>query len=192
MNKEQLTGIILAGGKSSRMQEDKALMQFNGKTFTELVVNAMNPLVSEILLVSSNPAHKILGLTQIPDIFENAGPLAGIYSGLRQSKIDLNLVLSCDVPLIKTHILQLLLQHEGKFDVVQLSAENRAMPLIALYNKSCLPHFEKCLKKGEYKLQLALADLNVKTISLPPEDAIFVTNVNTPADFERIRVAEKN
>lgn len=187
MNKEQLTGIILAGGESSRMQEDKALMQFNGKTFTKLVANAMNPLVSGMLLLSNNPAHKILGLTQISDAFEDAGPLAGIYSGLRQSKTDLNLVLSCDVPLIKTHILQSLLQHANKFDVVQLSAENRAMPLIALYNKSCLPHFEKCLKNGEYKLQLALADLNVKTVLLPPEDAIFVSNVNTPADFERIQ-----
>ncbi|MAZ28148.1 MAG: molybdenum cofactor guanylyltransferase [Cytophagaceae bacterium] len=184
---EKITGIILAGGKSLRMQEDKALMQFNGKMFTAHIADALKPLVSEILLVSSNPAHQILGLTQIPDKFENAGPLAGIYSGLRQSKTDLNLILSCDVPLIKTSILQLLLQHADKFDVVQLSGENRAVPLIAMYNKSCLPHFEKCLQKSEYKLQLALADLNVKTISLPPEDAIFVTNVNTPADFERIQ-----
>ena len=136
MSKKNITAIVLAGGKSSRMGSDKALLLYKNKTFLEHVVCAIKPLVDEVLIISNNKDHQLDDCTTIPDLILNSGPIAGIYSGLKHSKTENNLVLSCDIPLVKTSILELIIKNnELDKDVVQIIDDQYSMPLVALYKK---------------------------------------------------------
>ena len=105
-DKNNITGIILAGGKSSRMGSDKALLLYRGKAFLTHVINALIPLVDDIIIVSNDERHSQFNYRRISDTIIDAGPLAGIHAGLTDSNTENNLVLSCDVPLIQTSILE--------------------------------------------------------------------------------------
>ena len=106
IEKKDITGIILAGGKSTRMGTDKGFLLLNNKPFVQYSIDALQPLVSEIIIVSDNPDYDRFGLKRINDTIKDAGPVAGICSGLEASSTAYNLILSCDIPLITSKILQ--------------------------------------------------------------------------------------
>ena len=188
IDKKNITGIILAGGKSSRMGSDKGFLMFNGKPFVQHIIDAMTGFVSEILIVSNNPDYDTFGLKRVNDIIENAGPLAGIYSGLNVSKTKYNLILSCDVPLITSNILKKLIDETSNddADIVQVESQGKAMPLIAIYKNSCKEIFFSLLKKGEKRLQFAVNQCKVKSIILNSQDEKSTINVNTPEELKTI------
>ena len=188
MDKKHITGIILAGGKSSRMGTDKGFLMLNNKSFMQHSIDALTPLVSEIIIVSNHNNYDAFGLKRIEDIIEDAGPLAGIYSGLIASKTKYNLVLSCDIPLINSDVLARLISGiDNTSEVIQIESNGRKMPLIALYKKSCETVFKKLLSQGERKLQFAVNQCNVKSISIEASENIFTTNVNTNDELKQLK-----
>ena len=188
--KANITGIILAGGKSSRMGSDKGFLLLHGKPFMIHIIEALKPLVNAIVIVSNEEAYDKFGYKRVDDIIENAGPLAGLYSGLYHSKTEYNLVLSCDVPLIKTTVLNKLIESfDANFDVIQLLSKNKTMPLIALYKKQCMNKFLELLQNDERRLRFAIEQLNTKTITLDVEFDEFVKNINTVQQLNDIKNA---
>ena len=107
MNAEKWTGIILAGGLSSRMGTNKALLELNGSTVLNHMVKAIRPAVSRIVVAAgSNEALYSVwgdeGLECIQDVYPGKGPLAGLHAALSASRTDWNLVSACDMPLLQT------------------------------------------------------------------------------------------
>lgn len=187
MLKNNITGIILSGGKSSRMRTNKALLLYKDKPFIQHVINAMSPLVNELIIVGRPDEYAHLNLKCIDDIIENSGPLAGVYSGLEASKTKYNLILSCDVPLITTGILTTIIDHiDDESDVIQIESNGQAMPLIAIYKKHCKSLFRSLLHQGERRLLKALDQLMVKNIALDPSLNIHVTNINNLSILNKI------
>ena len=189
---QNITGIILAGGKSSRMGTDKGFIFFNGKTFINHIIDALKPLVNTIIIVSDLSQYGNLGYKQIKDVYPESGPLSGLYSGLLESDNDLNLVLSCDVPLISSEILRELLKaySEGNNAVV-CKANKRVMPLIALYNKNCSAVCDKLLKNDERRMTRFLEVLNsVSYLDLNESQAQQIKNINTTKDLNEIKYAD--
>ncbi|MFG6687328.1 molybdenum cofactor guanylyltransferase [Mariniflexile sp. HNIBRBA6329] len=187
MDKKHITGIILSGGKSSRMGNDKGFLLYDGKPFVQHSIEVLMPLVSRIMIVSNSEDYDIFGLERIEDVIENAGPLAGIYSGLKQSSTAYNLVLSCDIPLIKTDILKKLIEAiDDEAEVIQIESQHRNMPLIALYKKTCEHIFLDLLNAGERRLQFAVNQCKVKNVVLDNEEACFTKNINTPEQLNDI------
>jgi molybdopterin-guanine dinucleotide biosynthesis protein A len=187
IEQKDITGIILAGGKSSRMGTDKGFLKLNGISFMEYSITAMKPLVSQIIIVSNDPDYDIFNLKRVEDIMKDAGPLAGLYSGLKASKTEFNLVLSCDVPLISTEILELLIKaQESQSDIIQIVSKGKTMPLIALYKKCCETKFYELLKNDERRLQVAVNQCNVKNVTLSSQTELFTKNINTPEDLKII------
>ena len=187
VDRKIITGIILSGGKSSRMGSDKGFMKYNGKAFIQHSIDALNPLVTEIIIVSNNADYDVFGLKRIEDIMKNAGPLAGLYSGLKESKTDYNLVLSCDIPLIKTVVLQKLVDAiDEDSEIIQIESQQKNMPLIALYKKQCKRTFLELLNKGERRLQFAVDQCLVKHVILHENEWEFVQNINTPEQLNAI------
>ena len=185
--KENITGLILAGGKSSRMGEDKGFLKLNDTTFIEYISAALKPLVSEIIISSNNPDYDVFGFRRVEDSVTDAGPVAGIYSGLKASKTAYNLVLSCDVPLISTAILKMLLaEKDMKYDVVLFKNENKLMPLIALYKSSCNSIFKAALETKELRLLNVLKKCHTKTIVLKKNEKA-LANINTKADLKELK-----
>ena len=188
IRKNDITGIILAGGKSSRIGSDKGFLSLNGATFISHIIKAIKPFVNDIIIVSNNSDYDVYKLKRVADIIEDAGPLAGLYSGLNESETEYNLVLSCDVPLINGAVLNKLIKgFDAEKDIIQLKSKNRTMPLIAIYKKQCLHHCQDLLLKGERRLRTAVEQLNTKTIELESELDPYVRNINTTLELKELR-----
>lgn len=182
------SGIILAGGKSSRMGTTKGLLDLQGKTFIAHCLQALQPLVEDLYIVSDDPIYDPYPATRIEDIWKDCGPLGGLYSGLSETKSEYNIVLSCDVPFVNSTVLNLLVNAIDKdFDVVQLQSEGRSHPLIGIYHKNCSTHFKEVLESGERRLIVALESLRVKTIPLDTQLAPLVRNINTQTEYQIIK-----
>ena len=186
--KSTITGIILAGGKSSRMGEDKGFLKLNGKTFMSSIISALNPIVGEIIIVSNNSEYDVFNLKRVADSMEDSGPLAGLYSGLLHSETENNIVLSCDVPLISSSVLKKLLEGApSETEVIQFESEGKTMPLVAMYKKKCRHHFLKLLQTNERRLRFAIDQLDVKTITLDSELGKTVRNINTISELKDLK-----
>jgi molybdenum cofactor guanylyltransferase len=183
-----INGIILAGGKSSRMGTNKSLLNLSGKPFIVHCIEALQPLVKELYIVSDDPVYDPFPGTRVNDIWKDCGPLGGLFAGLSETKTDYNIVLSCDVPFITSNVLNMLVKAmDAEFDVIQAECEGRSHPLIAIYHKDCAGHFKEVLTSGERRLRVALEMLRVKTITLDPELAPFVRNINTQTEYHTIK-----
>jgi molybdenum cofactor guanylyltransferase len=188
IDNKDITGIILAGGKSSRMGSDKGLLLLNGSMLITHIIEAIKPLVKHIIIVSNYTDYDAFGFKRVNDLIEDSGPLAGLYSGLYHSKTENNLVLSCDVPLIKPFVLEQLTDFDNEnFDVVQLQSQGKTMPLIALYKKQCMHKCLELLQNNERRLRVAVAQLNTKTININPEWNQYVKNINTTSQFNELK-----
>lgn len=187
IDKKHITGIILAGGKSSRIGSDKGFLLLKNKPFIQHIIDAMQPLVQNITIVSNNPDYDIFKLKRVNDLIKNSGPLAGLYTGLHYSNTENNLVLSCDVPLINTETLKNLTnQIENNIDVIQLESKGKSMPLIAMYKKHCENKLFELLQQGERRLRVAVNTFKVNTIVLSETSEKFTKNINTPNNLNEI------
>ena len=189
----QITGIILAGGKSSRMGFDKGFALYNNKPFVAHIIDAMRPLVDHIIIVSNNENYDRFNLKRVNDLIEDTGPLAGLYSGLFHSKTENNLVLSCDIPLINEVVLRRLIDDISfKKDIIQFSINGKTNPLIAIYKKRCLASCLKTLESGERRLQTFVKHQNTKTIRLESSLEKYVSNINTNDQLNQLSHDIKN
>lgn len=190
INKKNITGIILAGGKSSRMGTDKGFIKLNGKPFVQYSIDAVKPLVSEIIIVSDNSDYDVFGLKRVNDIFKDAGPVAGICSGLEASSTAYNLVLSCDIPLINSEILQKLIDNiDNTSQIVQAESLGKSMPLIAIYKKEVGATFKAFLQEDERRLRIAINGCKSKNIVLEKEQEFSTMNVNTQNELKAVENA---
>ncbi|MFA6403169.1 MAG: molybdenum cofactor guanylyltransferase [Salinivirgaceae bacterium] len=181
MLNKNANGIILAGGKSSRMGSNKAVMLYNNQRLIDISISIIAPLVSEVL-VSSNDSIPNIKHRMVPDVFENIGPLGGLYSCLKESNNSINLVIPCDVPLVSTAFYELMLEKMGSFDaVIPCYADGRLEPLIGVYHKNVLSMLEEQIRRYDYKLVNLLERLNVFYIEIP--ESVNMKNLNYPTDL---------
>src|SRR5262245_40758102 len=108
-----MTGIVLCGGRSTRMGTDKGSLDFGGETMLERVTRALGSIVDEVIVVG----RRDQGVVTVHDAVEDQGPLAGITAGLSASKSDLNIVVACDMPLINPQVLERLASMIGDADM---------------------------------------------------------------------------
>lgn len=198
-----ITGIILAGGKSTRMGVDKSLLKINDKTLVEISFDKLSKIFHRVLIISDNEnKFDIDAAEQFKDIFTNAGPLGGIHSGLKHSDDNLNFILSCDMPLITTELITHLCEQHGNNDITipQYAGQNHF--LCGVYSRSCLPNIERKLNSGinystdgkknfKFSLKNLIASLQANIINadnLHFSNTSLFYNVNTPEDLEFIRL----
>ena len=193
IEKKDITGIILAGGKSSRMGTDKGFLSLNDKPFIQYSIDVLKPLVSEIIIVSDNSKYDVFGLKRINDVTKNAGPVAGICTGLEASSTDYNLILSCDIPLINSEILQQLINGiDDTSEIIQAESNGKSMPLIAIYKKQVTNTFNEFLQADERRLRVAINSCVSKNIILKKEHEFATMNVNTQTEFKTVKDAHNH
>jgi|YelNatPaOPRAMG01_1025707.scaffolds.fasta_scaffold00153_31 molybdopterin-guanine dinucleotide biosynthesis protein A len=143
---DNITGIILSGGKSSRMGENKSLMKIKGKTIIEHVKLLMQSLFNEVILITNDQQeYEFLGLKMFSDIFLRMGPLAGIHSGLFNSLTQKNFIISCDIPLMTPEMIKYLVDFKTDKPVTIAKADGYLQQLCGVYDKICLPFAEEIL-----------------------------------------------
>lgn len=190
MEKQKITGIILAGGKSRRMGTEKGLIEFRGKSLICYALEALQPLCSEILISANSSFYNFLGYPVIPDEFPESGPMGGIYSCLKKSKNEFNFVLSCDMPLVDSAVVWAIKEHATNCDIaVPWHEDDYSEPLCAVYKKSSLPGFEKFLLAGDYKILNFINASNskkLKTVKGTILDPKLFYNVNSKKHLEEL------
>ncbi len=190
----RITGVIQAGGKSTRMGgRPKALMELGGQRIIDRVVRVLAAVTEDLLLVTNTPdLYASLGLPMVPDAFVDGGSLGGIYTGLRAASGSAAFTVACDMPFLETAVARLVVDRASEADVVIPRTAGQWETLHACYAKACLGPMEARLRAGRLKIVGFFEDVRVLEIReadvarLAPPERVFM-NVNTPEDLERAR-----
>ena len=179
---QPISGIILAGGRSSRMGTDKAKLMLERKSLLEWQVQKLRALGISDILISGD--HFFPDTKTVTDELSGRGPLGGIYSCLRAAKNDRCLVLSVDTPLVPPSALYHLCQaHKG--GVTVLCHGNFQEPLLGVYDRKTASAAYDLLTVGNASVRSLKSKVNWLTFDYAgPEE--FLMNCNTPQDFDRV------
>ncbi len=191
-----ITGIVVAGGHSRRLGQDKRRLQLWGAAGPTLLAHSvalLGDVCQEVIVVLNDPAAwPALPARLVPDLFPDTGPLGGLASGLQAMQTTRALVLAADLPLVSTALLRWLAQPSAADAVVPRTADGRWQPLAAAYHVRCLPIIYDLLNQKNYRLHALLALLSVEPLAgaelaaLDPAGELFL-NLNTPADIAVIQ-----
>jgi len=179
----QATAIIMAGGDSVRMGQDKAVLSIAGRPMIKHIADQLRPYFNQILISSSDTSkYSFLGLEVIPDKVKGHGPLGGIASALNASANELNFVVACDIPQVDTVLMKTMLREGRDFDaVVPKIGRSNYEPLFAVYKKDVLAAVDAALLSGNNRIIDALAGCKVKYMDIA--DAGQLKNINTMDDY---------
>jgi molybdopterin-guanine dinucleotide biosynthesis protein A len=148
--RNDITGIILCGGKSSRMQKNKALLKLSDKTVIEIVTEKLKSIFNEVLIsANDSKQYDFLNLPVVYDIFIGKGPLAGIHSALKYSSTKNNFIISCDMPLISVKLIKYLINLNSEKSILLPKSNRRIQQLCGIYSKSVIEEIENIFKLSE-------------------------------------------
>ena len=190
----RVTGVIQAGGKSTRMGgEPKALIQLGGRRIIERAIAVVREIVDDVLVVTNTPElYRFLDLPMVSDAFPDHGSLGGIYSGLAAAGGDAAFTVACDMPFLKAEVARLVVERAGEADVVIPRAGDQLQTLHAVYGKACLPHMEARLRAGRLKIvgffdAVSVLEIAEAEVARHADPSVVFMNVNTPEELERAR-----
>lgn len=187
----KITGIILAGGKSSRMGSDKGLLNLKGRPMIQHVIDTMNSMGLEIIIIANNSEYEQFGYPVFKDLVFEKGPIGGIYTALQSSNSEKNIIVSCDTPYVSATLLENLINASTNSNVTIAEFEGRQHPLVGVYDKNGLDVFKKHLDNDQLKLQLANEELNVHVASMTDEPkimAMMFSNINTQEELKTLEL----
>jgi molybdopterin-guanine dinucleotide biosynthesis protein A len=191
--RQDITGVILAGGQSSRFGSNKALALWRGKFLIQHVRDTLAVVFNDFLLVTNTPEQfEFLHLPMINDRYQDMGPLAGIHAALRHSVRPWIFVVGCDMPLVMPDLIAFLCGFANEeCEAVIPWLETGAEPLCGLYHKSALGKIEQYLKGGKTQIQEILKNLAVRKINQQEllkitGDLQVFSNVNREQDLDRL------
>lgn len=179
----ETTAIILAGGNSSRMGEDKGLMLINGQPMIQHIIDTVKGVVENIIIVSNNGAYTKFGYPVVEDEVKGKGPLGGIYTGLLHTTTDRNIVLSCDVPYVNANLLNLLISHSSESDITIPQKNGVTHQLIGVFTKACIITFKNALDDNQLKLKQIFQKMKLNIVDASHFNEYLFTNINQKDDL---------
>ncbi|WP_434749102.1 molybdenum cofactor guanylyltransferase [Paenibacillus amylolyticus] len=205
MADEKWTGLILAGGQSSRMGTNKALLELNGATVLTHIAEAIRPAVSRMVIAAGlNQAiyntirDEGCNCECVEDVYPGKGPLAGLHTALLASHTDWNLVSACDMPLLQTSFfngLKRLTEQYPTYSAIVPRVEGRIHPLAGAYHRRILPELEQCLIHDRLRVIRWLEEIGCRYVEADEleqagveQTALQLSNINTPDEFDNMRI----
>ena len=194
---ENIAAVVLAGGKSRRMGQDKRFLELGGKPLIERALEVLAPIFAEILVVAAEPDPRLdgFGYPVVTDLRPGYATAGGLYTGLKTTRKRSVFAVACDMPCLDPGTIRKMLADEEETDIVMACLVGAGLqPMHAIYGKACLPYLEQMMDSGDLKLQHLLQAplLRIRRIeeaalcSIDPFLRSFL-NVNTPADLEMVR-----
>jgi molybdopterin-guanine dinucleotide biosynthesis protein A len=188
--------VVLAGGKSSRLGRDKALLPIEGQPMLARTVQRLSALTDDLIVVSNElESHGSLAMAArlVPDVEPGQGSLMGVYSGLRVARHAHALVIACDMPLLSIPLLRYMVGLAQGYDVVIPRLNGLLEPLHSIYGKACLPPISRLLDQGQRKITAFFQEVRVRYVEEDEIDAfdphrLSFLNVNSLADWNRARL----
>lgn len=177
-------GFVLAGGRSSRMGRDKALLPYLGRTMLEHVAAQVLEAAGTVAIVADPARYAHFGFPVIPDERGGCGPLGGIVAALAASTKEWNLMVACDMPQLDAPFLRNLIaaacEMPGALDCLVPLGPCGPEPLCAVYHRRSLPRLRSALDRNILKMKAVMASLDAHMVSV--RDPGRFRNVNTPED----------
>lgn len=185
---EDISAFILAGGKSTRMGTDKALVLLEGRTLLARMLTLARQLTSNVHIIG-DPAKFMPFAPTIEDIFPGCGPLGGIHAALRSSRKDLNVILAVDVPFVSLALLDYLTSRatSSEASVTLARAAGGLQPLCAVYRRSFADAAENALRAGNYKIDTLFTPASTQVI----EEAELAASGFSPRIFRNLNTFEE-
>lgn len=191
-----VTGVLLAGGKSRRMGQDKRFLHVGELTLFERCLAVLRAVFQDVLVVIAQDSPPLQ--TEAPvirDLVPDCGSLGGLYTGLRQAVTPYVFVVACDMPFLDPRAVQYVAALNHDADIVMAKRDDTLQPMHALYSRRCLPVMEEMIKAHDLKIQKLVThpSLRVRFITetelrgIDPDGRSFL-NVNTPSDLEAARI----
>lgn len=196
-----VTGVVLAGGKSRRMGEDKRFLLVGEETLLTRTTSVMAKLFSEVLVIiaQDSPPLTVSGCIVHRDLIADCGSLGGLYTGLAKASGERVFVVACDMPFLNLGMIRWFVDRDPAADIVMARLLTGLQPLHALYSKRALPVLERMATTQALKIQQIASESSLHTTLVLPAEwgdrdvfAQSFQNVNTPADLEAARAALRN
>jgi molybdopterin-guanine dinucleotide biosynthesis protein A len=191
--KQDISCIVLAGGKNSRMGKQKIFLRLGESTILESQIGLLREIFEEMIIVTNTPdAFQKVDSKVIRDIVSGRGPIGGLYSGLSVSSNIHNFLVACDMPFINLELIQYMINQIEEHDIVIPISSQGLEALFAIYSINCLENIMQQVELGNFKLVDILQSHRVRYISreeihdFDPEEHSFF-NINTPGDYEEAK-----
>lgn len=188
-----ISSIILAGGRSSRLGRNKALLELNGQVLIERIINRLEQVSDELIIVTNEvDQYEEFEANIISDVYPGKGALGGIYSGVKRASNPHSLVVACDMPFLNVSLLRYMQGLATPYDVVIPRVGQSTEALHAIYSKNCLPFIERQLLEGDLRIIHFFPNVRVGYVEqeeieiFDPQHLSFF-NINSEADLERAR-----
>lgn len=192
---KKFSGILLAGGKSKRMGEDKAFIKYREKELFRYPLEILEQYCDEIIISSSNPYFNNTGHLVCPDEVPGIGPIGGIHTCLKRTKNEYSIVLGCDTPLIDHQSINELIKNIKNHNIiVAINSNGYPESLIGIYNKNSLVLMGIMIEKKNYKMSDLLKDENTLYHKFSYSNSKLTqlfSNINTKEDFQCLKGNEK-
>ncbi|MFH1241257.1 MAG: molybdenum cofactor guanylyltransferase [Pseudomonadota bacterium] len=189
---DDVSGVILAGGKSSRYGKDKAFVEINGLPLIESVIEVMGSVFQELIIITNTPnKYSSLGLSVYEDTIKGLGPLGGIVTGLTAISKEAGFFVACDMPFLNRELLLYMTESKGEFDAVVPRISGEMEALHALYRKTCLPAIRRLIDSRVYQVLRFFSEVSVRYVDegeirqFDPDLRCFL-NVNSPQELQEI------
>lgn len=196
-----VTGVVLAGGKSRRMGEDKRFLTVGEETLLTRTTSVMAQLFPEVLVIiaQDSPPLTVSGCTVHRDLIIDCGSLGGLYTGLAKATGQRVFVVACDMPFLNPDMIRWFVDRDPAADIVMARLPIGLQPLHAVYGKRALPVLERMATSHELKIRHIALEPSLRTAIILPAEwgeldplARSFQNVNTPADLEVARATLRN
>ena len=184
------TGIILAGGKSSRMKTDKALLKLGETTLTQRVAGILKLFCNEILISTNRDDLNIIDCISIPDEIPELGPIGGIYTCLKQAKNEKSIILTCDTPFVSEELIKLLISNDLSAEITAFKKMEFMFPFPGIYDKKIIPKIEQMINVKNYKIQNLLKNTLSNIIEISESNEYIeqeFLNLNTQNDYQKAK-----
>ena len=179
-----ISAAVIAGGKSKRLGQNKALMQISGITVLESVLNKVSPYVQKVMIITNTPEeYGFLDIETAKDVRPGCGPLSGIHSALSLASSEYVLVVSCDIPLVGSKQIAQLVSSCRGHDITIFKHKNFE-PLCAVYRRSCIDALNELIDHNECRIIDFPPTLDVKVIRV--DDVEIFRSINTKEYYEHI------
>jgi molybdopterin-guanine dinucleotide biosynthesis protein A len=191
----EVTGILLAGGKSRRMGEDKRHLVVGEQTLLERGLAVLRSTFQDVLVVIAQDSPPLgVDARVVRDLVPDCGSLGGLYSGLMQATTPWVFVVACDMPFLNQAVIAQFTSRRATADIVMAKLAAKLHPMHALYGKRCLPLLEQMIQAGQLKIQELVSHPSLRVQYVTEVDLLAIDpsgrsfqNVNTPADLEAAR-----
>jgi molybdopterin-guanine dinucleotide biosynthesis protein A len=190
-----ISAVILAGGQSTRLGEDKSFLLLGGEPLLARVVRQLSALSDDLIVITNDATrYEPLALPArlVPDERPGVGALMGLYSGLQAARHSYALAVACDMPFLNLSLLRYMVPLAEGYDVVVPHADGFLEPLHALYGQGCLPAMRRALEQGRRQIVSFFGDVRVRRMEQVDVDRfdplhLSFVNVNTAQDWARVQ-----